>query len=410
MREIPRSKKMEIAQYYVLGDPYGDIERKTGVSHGSIVNIVKELENGKLNIPGTAFDNVNDLRQLSLDLKKKGLSTSQALLGLSTFENTIKAGVTPDYYDKWAQLMNKFAANSFPAGDFLNAAIRLNELETESGKSFETLIGEFNKATDYLARIKVEANSLETKKTTLSAQATSLSSHLKTVTEDKKKLQSEVEALSVRRNSLESELNEAKDEHTRLKKEVRELSSQRTKLAVEVDGKEASLARISDIGLTDQDLLGLKSILETIATDNSVGQEEIKERFFGVLATFKDISGLKKAQAQEQRALDHLTKEKFILTGEIAVLEQTKNVLQGQIMQATSSAIGKITDAGNTAALELKQQADSIKDSFDDLVKQAAEVGMAVGKMKAVVKKGKDSEKSLGNFIRDVRLKVVNDL
>ncbi len=76
MKELPRAKKLEVAQYYILGHSYGNIEGETGVSHGSIVNIIKELEDGKLTIPGTPFDQVNDLRQLSLDLKKKNLSSS----------------------------------------------------------------------------------------------------------------------------------------------------------------------------------------------------------------------------------------------------------------------------------------------------------------------------------------------
>ena len=86
MKEISRAKKLEVAQRYLLGYTYGEIEEETGVSHGSIANIVGEIENGKLIIPGSAFDVVNDLRQLSFDLKKKGLEPSQALLGLLLFE------------------------------------------------------------------------------------------------------------------------------------------------------------------------------------------------------------------------------------------------------------------------------------------------------------------------------------
>lgn len=56
MREISRATKLEVAQYCILGYPYSDIENGTGVSHGSVVNIVKELECGKLTIPGTSFD------------------------------------------------------------------------------------------------------------------------------------------------------------------------------------------------------------------------------------------------------------------------------------------------------------------------------------------------------------------
>jgi hypothetical protein len=75
MKEISRAKKLEVAQYYILGYLYSDIENRAGVSHGSVVNIIKELECGKLTIHGTSFDQVNDLRQLSIELRKRFFST-----------------------------------------------------------------------------------------------------------------------------------------------------------------------------------------------------------------------------------------------------------------------------------------------------------------------------------------------
>ncbi len=64
MKEIPMSKRLEVAQLFLLGHPYAEIEAKAGVSHGSVAGIVKDIENGNLTIPGTLFDQVDDLRQL----------------------------------------------------------------------------------------------------------------------------------------------------------------------------------------------------------------------------------------------------------------------------------------------------------------------------------------------------------
>ncbi len=86
MKEISRALKLEVAEYYLLGYTYGDIEQYTDISHGSIANIIQELQNGKLDIPGTPFDRVNDLHELSLGLKKKGLSPSQAILLTHPFQ------------------------------------------------------------------------------------------------------------------------------------------------------------------------------------------------------------------------------------------------------------------------------------------------------------------------------------
>ena len=68
MKEVPRVKRLAVAQYYLLGNTYDDIEARTGVSHGSIVNIAREIESGDLTLSGISSDQVNDLRQLSAEL------------------------------------------------------------------------------------------------------------------------------------------------------------------------------------------------------------------------------------------------------------------------------------------------------------------------------------------------------
>jgi hypothetical protein len=160
IREISRAKKLEIAQYYILGYPYGDIENRAGVSHGSVVNIVKELEYGKLTMPGTSFDQVNDLRQLSFDLKKKGLEPSQALLALLLFDRLRILEITPELVEKWSELAKKLLPVDFPAKDFLETALRLDELEKGAGKPFETLAAEYVRLKKGVDKLQSEADSL----------------------------------------------------------------------------------------------------------------------------------------------------------------------------------------------------------------------------------------------------------
>jgi DNA-directed RNA polymerase specialized sigma24 family protein len=46
MKEISRAKRQEVVQYYVLGYSYEEIVRETGVSHGSVANIIKDVGDG----------------------------------------------------------------------------------------------------------------------------------------------------------------------------------------------------------------------------------------------------------------------------------------------------------------------------------------------------------------------------
>ena len=55
MKKLTSTKRLEAAQYYLLGYSYKEIEDETGVSHGSVVDIVKEIEDGRLTIPGVHY-------------------------------------------------------------------------------------------------------------------------------------------------------------------------------------------------------------------------------------------------------------------------------------------------------------------------------------------------------------------
>ncbi|MFC1929940.1 hypothetical protein ACFLW6_03665 [Chloroflexota bacterium] len=401
MKEIVGNKRMTVAMCYILGLSYKEIEEEAGVSHGSIVNIVKELESGKLYIPGTTLDQVNDLRQLSSDLKKKELSTSQALLGLSFFERMHGLGIIPEYLDQWSQLMKELVITESSDTDFLNAALRLHQLEETEGKAYELLIGEYEREKEDLGHLKSEADSLTVRRTTLAEEIGTISLQVEELRKAKGKLEIEVDGLITMVKNLKSKANENMAENLRLAKEVRELKRRRVKLSSEVDGKEESLLRLNDIGFLDEDLLRLKAILDRTAQESSAGQLEVKEKFFAALGAFKDITELHKCQAAETEALKELTKERSFLTGEIAGLEEQRDILKGEIAESASSAIKEITDTAGEAAMQLRQQAEDMKGRLDSLFAQALKVAGVVGDMKAMVKKGEESGRSLNSFIEE---------
>jgi len=404
MKEIPVTKKLEIARYYILGLSYREIEAETGVSHGSIVNIVKELESGKLDIPGTPFDQVNDLRHLSLDLKKKSLSSSQALLGLSFFERINNLGIVPEHLGHWAELMGKLTTIDFPAADFLNAALRLHQLEETEGKAYELLIEEYEKAEEDLGHLKSEANSLVEKREMLAEEVGTISSQVEGLRKTKNKLEAEVDGLIIKVKALKSKADDNMAESLRLGKDVRELKRHKVQLSAEVDGKEESLLRLNDIGFLDEDLLRLRAILDRTAKGSGAGQKEVKERFFAALGAFKDIAELQKCQTAETEALKDLTREKSFLTGEIVSLERQRDILRGEIEQSASSAVKEITDTGEEAAMQLSRQADDMKGRLDGLFAQALKVAGVVGEMNAMVKKGEELGRSLDSFIEEARV------
>jgi len=403
MKEISRAKKLEVAQYYFLGYSYEEIASKSNVSKGSVVNIIKELGDGKLAVPGIPFDRVNDLRELSSDLKKKGFEPSQALLGVQYFERLTNSGVAPEDIDRWLEFMRTFCPPDLPAREFFEAAFRLKELERSAGTPYQTLAEEYERLNEEIAELEVVVASLDEKRIRLSQEIDSMSSQVESLKGIRKKSEADAEIESARVQYLKSCTKDTKEEKSRLNKEMKELRNRKGKLCLEIDGKDEVLERLNNLGFSDEDLLRFRSILEKMSRIAGTSPAQIKEMFFSSLGLIGDISGFEKKRDAEVAAIKKLNHQSSVLVSEIAQLENQKGVLQGEINRAASAAMEVIRNSGEEGVSQIQQQIDNITSQFKSLFEDAIRTGRAVGDMMAMKKKGEESAKSVEVFIEDLR-------
>jgi len=403
MKEITRTKRLEVAHYYLLGYTYREIEEETGISHGSIANIVSELEDGDLNIPGTSFDQVNDLRQLSFDLKKSGLKSSQALLGITFLKKLQDLQIIPEYLEAWLELVRKLLPPDFPVKEFFESARRLHDLEISQGKSFETITEEYKSCCQRIEKLKEEVDSLSKVKSQLSNEIKPLSSQLEALKREKERLENDVQIQTTRIQESKSRLKEVEGEKLTLDKEVKDLYQRKVKLSSEVEGKEETLRRLYEIGFSDENLLRLKAFLERISKDENNEVAQVKEKFFSALGLYKDINSLEQKKETETEGIRELAREKSILSGEIKELEKRKGTLLGEMDKTIISISQRLKTIGEEATSQVQRQVSSIQEQFDSLLADAVKTGQAIGDMQQMVKKGEDSEKSLKNFIREIK-------
>jgi len=403
MNEITRTKRLEVAHYYLLGFTYREIEEETGISHGSIANIVSEIENGSLTIPGTSFDQVNDLRQLSFDLKKSGLKPSQALLGITFLKKLQDLQITPEHLEAWSLLVNRLLPSDFPVNEFFESARRLHDLEISQGKSFETITEEHKSHCQRIEKLKGEVDSLSKAKSQLSDEIKPLSSQLDALKRERGKLENDGQIQTTRTRELKSRLKEAEEEKSTLDRETKDLHRRKVKLSSEVEGKEESLRKLELMGFSDEDLLRLKAFLEKISKDENNDVTKVKEKFFSALGLHKDIDGLEQKKEAEAKGVRDLVREKSILSGEIKELEKRKGTLLGEMDKTIISISQRLKAISEEATSQVQQQVISIREQFDSLLADAVKTGQAVGEMRQMVKKGEDSEKSLKNFIGEIR-------
>lgn len=403
MKEISTAKRQEVVQYYVLGYSYEEIVGETGVSHGSVANIIKDVGDGRLTISGSTFDQANDLRQLSLDLKRKKLEPSQALLGLLLFERFRALGISPELVDRWAELSKRFTPVDFPAEEFFGVALRLHQLEKTEGRPFEDLTEEYKRKQEDMGKVSKDVDSLLNKKSQLSGEIGPLSKELESLKRVKEKLEDQTEIQNTKVEDLKVKVKELKEEKAQLNRQVKDLERREEKLSANVEGKGESLLRLNEIGLADEDLLRLRNFLEKMSENAGIGSEQVRKRFFLALSLFREVSDLEKSKETEAETVKALVKEKSVLDGQIKELEKAKSTLEGEIDNSVLSISQKVQGIGQEAAQQIEHQVADIRKQLGDLFSDALKAGEVVGQMFEMVRKGEESQKSLKIFLEEAR-------
>ena len=126
-------KKMNVVRFYLQGDSYQQMADKAGVAKGTVVNIIRDLKEGRIDAIGNLSDEIDAFREIAVDLKRSGLTVSQATIGISAFQGISSLGIPPnevkDVVDKCRQL----TPDGIKTQAFLAAAVAVRELEERTG-------------------------------------------------------------------------------------------------------------------------------------------------------------------------------------------------------------------------------------------------------------------------------------
>ena len=406
MDPILHEKKLEVGRHYLLGFTYAEIEKKTGVSHGSIVNFIKELESGHLVIPGVAADKVHDLHQLSIDLAKKNLEPSKALLGIALFEKFKVMGIESSKVEHWAKLIEVFSPVNFPAKEFFEAALRLHHLEVTEGKSFEVLADEYAGMKQQSGALKIEVDSLTQQRDDLNGKIKSLTPELITLENKKIDINKSIELQSQKLKEANDKVDAAHKILNQTEKDVEILKKQKIKLGVEVNGKEKALKRLQELNFSEEDLLRLRNTVERMAKKGGISPEQVKDQFFSALNRFGDFTGLEEATQKESKTLREARKQKSLLIGEIIDLENRKAVLIGEVSNAAAAGVEQIGVASKETVSAIRQEADTISKELKAILEDTMVASIAVGEMKVLQNNGEESGKELEKVINEVKLRI----
>jgi hypothetical protein len=279
MRELTGKKKLEILRLFFEGYSYDEISTKSDVSKGSVVNVVNDLRDGRFPAFTMVAYVVDVLRDLSVELKKRGVGVSKTLLGNAFFFRLSDMGVTPEKLDLWVKMNREMSPPEAPLRGFTAAALELFRLTQETGESYESIVTRWTKLQSESDSLERKVTDLRAAKSELDRTRATLTEEIKTLNAKKSDLNRAAAELSTRHEALKKASSDLDTRYRRLKTETAQLEAKSTALGPVVE-------RLETLGFGTSELKTLRAKLEEVASSQGISPQDLREKFFKELAAY----------------------------------------------------------------------------------------------------------------------------
>ena len=163
MELLTMKKRLQVVHLYFSGLSFDQIAAKSGVSKGSITNIINELKAGNFPEAADVVDQIQMLRDLAIDLNKLKIAAGQSAVGIAVLKRIYELGLDPADMERWPLLLNSIKTQD-DAQELIEAAYTVRGIQQESGLSLPALEDKINQLGDKTKELEtVTAKLAETK-------------------------------------------------------------------------------------------------------------------------------------------------------------------------------------------------------------------------------------------------------
>ena len=307
MKELTEKKKLEILRLFLGGYSYDQISTEAAVGKGTVVNVVKNFQAGHFPAFTEVDEVVDALRDLSVELRRKGAGVSEALLGIAFFSRLNEMGVTPDKLWLWADMCREMSAGEAPLQEFIAATLEVFRLTQETGESYDSVAAKWSQLHAESERLEQEVQGLKSVREELETTQANLAKDIQRLTQEKRALESEVGEFSAKHGALKKATIDLETRCQNSKSEVGELRRIADALRPEVEALQV-------LGFSKGELETLRVRLQELASNEGTTPKELKERFFDELSDYGIILNFRKKRQD--------------LEGEVSTLEGEVKSLQ----------------------------------------------------------------------------------
>jgi predicted nucleic acid-binding Zn-ribbon protein/transposase-like protein len=214
MRELNMATKHRVIKLYLEGGTFDEIAAATGISKGSVCNIIEEYKTGGLTLPPGAAVSTDEIRDLAVNLKKNDISVSQCKALMKLYVQINKLGVKAEDVEVWLGVMQEIASGSTSGSQLAQAAVELAGFTAANGKSYSEVLAEYNDKLKSCQELDAQRAGLqqdiEKLKQTYAAEKKQATADLEAITKAKATNQ---QAFTQQTSELKKQLDEYMQQH-----------------------------------------------------------------------------------------------------------------------------------------------------------------------------------------------------
>ncbi|MFC1893306.1 hypothetical protein ACFLYR_04625 [Chloroflexota bacterium] len=387
MERLSARKRSAIVGDYLSGQSYSEIAAKRHVSTGAVANVVADLRAGRFPEAGDIGEQIEQLKELSLDLKRANLAPGKCAVGLMVLARINECGLDAADIDRWSLIL-KSAGNEDEAQEFVRLVYSIQEVQQRTGLSFDAL-------DDKVHELERKAADLQP----ISGKLADCKKQVAELTRQRRGLSSEVANLEGKWKLLNPRVKDLEKREKDLSCRVAKMEPKAQKAETTISTLNNEMQRLQDIGLPLEELAEFNQKVQAIAQRHTITPAELRSRLLYELETLDRGLGLEaliQSRHQEhdkmQEAITRTQNELETVKGVVGSLKQEKTNLEASIKETreqVSREIAKIIpvarDTINKLVEELRHRFNEAAAEVQKLKKEAVEVGKEVGRYESIL-------------------------
>jgi len=354
MEKITTTKRLTIVKQYLSGLSYDEIAAKSGVSKGTVANVVTELKAGRFPEATNAVEHIDQLRELSLDLKRLKLTPVQCATGLILLTRINECGLDPADIDRWPLIL-KSAGNQDEVQEFVRLVYSIQEVQKRMGLSLDALDNKVHE-------LERKAADLEP----LSRQREDCKKQLADLTKRRGELAGEIAGLEDKNKWLTPRVKDLEKREQDLSRRIKDMEPRAQKAETTLNTLDKDIQRLQDTGLPFEELAEFNEKVQLVAQRHAIKPAEVRGRLLQELESLDKGLGLEALIQSRQQELDK--KEQAIAKAK-EELETAKAVVAG-LKQEKTSLEASIKNTREKVSREIAKIIPVAQDTLDRLVKE----------------------------------------